>query len=647
MSNENQFLDELLIYALSRTYNRHTLVMCNHRYWSTVESREVLSEMELFDACHVHLIYLGNGVFGELKPRPFQSAPSCSFEHDETNFSKPRGRGGPAKPLDLSITAVSANTGSEQRAMKGEKSRTTGKKKNAFSDANNIPGTHPEPTSELLTDASDVLNTVVEETLQSTAAQMPLIVIPPEYWLIKPHEVTNNDATKGRNKSDDDRVNLKGSNSDLHEDSQESKETILSQINDKVTNMFINEAQENECVVPLKRLSDQMIKSFQPSRQSPEIDPYSSLEEVFSGDSDRESILNLPDEKHMKSDVAKYNMREWKRLTPRYSNKPLRSNRTQIDYSKLFTPNSDSDPEPKPAKPRKLHVMSEPSKDRIAAQEKIISSGKPKYKPAKPDISNPKKKRFFRKDPTSHPPRHRKKYAADPTEQELGNDMNDIYGGETEIDESAIDDTSSTRTPPNNLKGKFYTKSHGLPRKKKRVRYFTCGVCGTRKASTQDLNRHFKLKHEPLSCKTCDKAFTTPSGLAHHKYTHEPPRFPCDDCDKKFFFGYELKQHRVTHLKIRAHFCNYGNCTKGFMNNADLLKHVRTHTAKKKRCKKCEYSTTNPRLMQSHLKKHSTRDQFQCKHCLETFRYRNQLRRHLGDDKKCLNIPKRSNSPVF
>ena len=67
MSDENQFPDELLIYALSRTYNRHTLVMCKHRYWSTVESKEVLSEMELFEACQVHLIYLGNGVFGELK----------------------------------------------------------------------------------------------------------------------------------------------------------------------------------------------------------------------------------------------------------------------------------------------------------------------------------------------------------------------------------------------------------------------------------------------------------------------------------------------------------------------------------------------------------------------------------------------------
>ena len=67
MSDENQFPGELLIYALSRTYNRHTLVMCKHWYWSTVESNDVLNEMELFKACHVHLIYLGNGVFRELK----------------------------------------------------------------------------------------------------------------------------------------------------------------------------------------------------------------------------------------------------------------------------------------------------------------------------------------------------------------------------------------------------------------------------------------------------------------------------------------------------------------------------------------------------------------------------------------------------
>ena len=59
--------------------------------------------------------------------------------------------------------------------------------------------------------------------------------------------------------------------------------------------------------------------------------------------------------------------------------------------------------------------------------------------------------------------------------------MDDIYGGDTEIDEPAKDDSSGTSIPSNNLKDKFHTRSHGLSKKKKRVRFFTCGVCGTRK----------------------------------------------------------------------------------------------------------------------------------------------------------------------
>ena len=102
--------------------------------------------------------------------------------------------------------------------------------------------------------------------------------------------------------------------------------------------MFIIEAEENKCVVPLERLSDQMIKSFQPSRKMPEIDPYSSLEEVFSDNS--EPQLDAPEEKPMKRDVAKYNMRERKKKTLRHSDKPLRSNQNsnrllKIVYSKF------------------------------------------------------------------------------------------------------------------------------------------------------------------------------------------------------------------------------------------------------------------------------------------------------------------------
>ena len=50
-------LDELMLYALSRTYNRHTLVICKSRNWSTIQLDNPILEQDLLTTCHVHLVY--------------------------------------------------------------------------------------------------------------------------------------------------------------------------------------------------------------------------------------------------------------------------------------------------------------------------------------------------------------------------------------------------------------------------------------------------------------------------------------------------------------------------------------------------------------------------------------------------------------
>ena len=265
--------------------------MCKHRYWSTVESNDVLSEMELFEACHVHLIYLGNGVFGELKHRPFESAaprPSVA-ENDEIELPKIHGKGRQrAKPLDLSKTVMSVETPSEEFTTKGEKDSTTNVVKivpstctetgstGAVSGADKDPEPEPELAPEPPMNTSNNQTAVVEDVLEPNGdaepihTETPLIVIPPEYWLIQPHEIADDDATKGRNDNSVIGANVKGRNDTgiLNDESEGSKETIMSRVEDKVANMFIIEAEENKCVVPLERLSDQMIKTFQPSRKT-------------------------------------------------------------------------------------------------------------------------------------------------------------------------------------------------------------------------------------------------------------------------------------------------------------------------------------------------------------------------------------------
>ena len=64
--------DELMLYALSRAYNRHTLVFFKHRIWTTIEITEPMDEMALMSACNLHLVYDGEGVYGELKIKPFK-----------------------------------------------------------------------------------------------------------------------------------------------------------------------------------------------------------------------------------------------------------------------------------------------------------------------------------------------------------------------------------------------------------------------------------------------------------------------------------------------------------------------------------------------------------------------------------------------
>ena len=97
MSDVTHFPDELMIYALSRTYNWHTLIVCKERNWSTIESNFPLEEEELLAATHVKLVYLGNSVFGELKSKPYSQEVSNLITTLQlaTALSKIRGKGRP------------------------------------------------------------------------------------------------------------------------------------------------------------------------------------------------------------------------------------------------------------------------------------------------------------------------------------------------------------------------------------------------------------------------------------------------------------------------------------------------------------------------------------------------------------------------
>ena len=328
-------------------------------------------------------------------------------------------------------------------------------------------------------------------------------------------------------------------------------------------------------------------------------------------------------------------MRELKLKRTQHSDKPLHESRTVVNYADLIGSGSELDV--KPRKTKKLKpVPSEPSSRRIAAQG--TKSEKPINKHPIPLL--PCNRQFHRKDPAGSKPLRRN------LKTKPNSDNND---GSTNIDHDPPTKDQTDDPPTSSLttsKGVFKTTEHGI-KIHKAERYFLCPVCNIHKASTQRLNEHFKRRHAAFKCEKCEKSFNTPSGLARHRYTHEQTQHFCNQCGKGYYFVGELNQHSLTHCTICTHVCNYANCNKSYLNKSDLLKHVCCHTSKMMKCKKCDYSTRNKKLLISHQQVHEDNLRYYCDKCGKMFKHRNQARRHKLNPNLCITLLKHSDSLEF
>ena len=66
--------DELMLYVLSVAHSRHTMVYTVKCIWTTINNINSLSVPELHSICDIHLVYLGNHMYGELKQCPLLAA---------------------------------------------------------------------------------------------------------------------------------------------------------------------------------------------------------------------------------------------------------------------------------------------------------------------------------------------------------------------------------------------------------------------------------------------------------------------------------------------------------------------------------------------------------------------------------------------
>ena len=71
MTKPTTSADELAIFALSKIYQRHTVIFNASKPWSTLEPNGEILVEELFENCQIHLAYMGKDQYATLHRKPF------------------------------------------------------------------------------------------------------------------------------------------------------------------------------------------------------------------------------------------------------------------------------------------------------------------------------------------------------------------------------------------------------------------------------------------------------------------------------------------------------------------------------------------------------------------------------------------------
>lgn len=156
----------------------------------------------------------------------------------------------------------------------------------------------------------------------------------------------------------------------------------------------------------------------------------------------------------------------------------------------------------------------------------------------------------------------------------------------------------------------------------------SCRFCEKGFSTSQSLKKH-ESSHRgerPYCCLECGKRFKKRSGLIGHKIVHQR-RIQCTVCRKILPTIGELIQHRKSHLKRGKLQCP--DCHLQFQYPAYLLRHLNSHRNRENKAPHLEESPAlKPHQPLESVKEHSKPKQLHCSLCKDVFNDAQVLRKH-------------------